>query len=100
MEAKHNPMTFKHIRQHIADRRAVAKFKDRVFPAIPSVRPAKTTRASGFYDSPVKEDAVTMSSGAAGDPAKVTNPTDNYSLQKYRAQVKSKFLRRKTGAVK
>ena len=44
---------------------------------------------------PTMEDAPAMSVGA-GDPAKVTNPSDNYSLQRNR----SRFLRAATAALR
>ena len=76
------------------------KSSERTLAPRPKVSSAHTTRPSGLWDHVVKEDgpavAAAPNSVGAGNVPSITNPSDNYSMQKYRMKKKiGNLFRRK-----
>jgi len=78
------------------------KSSERTLAPRPKVSSPHTTRPSGLWDHVVREDgaaavAAAPNSVGAGNVPSITNPSDNYSMQRYRMKKKiSDLFRRKT----
>jgi hypothetical protein len=78
------------------------KSSERTLAPTPKSSKSQTTRPSGLWDHVMKEDggaavAAAPNSVGAGNVPSITNPSDNYSMQKYRMKKKiGNLFRRKT----